>query len=163
RRGTDRRAAARQRHPGRGVRHQRPHAPGRRALPRGRLRPPRLRLERAARRAPLGPAGASRPDPRRAHGPGRGRPRRPRPFVGGLGMGLSDGQGGGSLVLVSGYYFPTLRLDVPLLAGPALPGLGKLYAHTIAPLLARLVWPLRVRRMFAPSPTPAAFRERYPT
>jgi pimeloyl-ACP methyl ester carboxylesterase len=79
-----------------------------------------------------------------------------------LAMGLSHPQGVGSLVLVSGYYFPTLRLDVPLLAGPALPGLGKLYAHTLAPLLARLAWPLRVRRMFAPSPTPPAFRERYP-
>jgi pimeloyl-ACP methyl ester carboxylesterase len=80
-----------------------------------------------------------------------------------LAMGLSHPDDVGSLVLVSGYYFPTLRLDVPLLAGPALPGLGKLYAHTIAPLLARLLWPLRMRRMFAPSPTPEGFRTRYPT
>jgi pimeloyl-ACP methyl ester carboxylesterase len=67
-----------------------------------------------------------------------------------------------SLVLVSGYYFPTLRFDVPLLASPALPLLGALMRHTVSPLLARLLWPLSVRRIFAPAPTTAAFRERYP-
>ena len=44
-----------------------------------------------------------------------------------LSMGLRHPQDIGSLVLASGYYFPTLRLDTPLLAGPALPGIGALW------------------------------------
>ncbi|HEX6703916.1 MAG TPA: alpha/beta hydrolase [Albitalea sp.] len=79
-----------------------------------------------------------------------------------LAMGLAHPGGVGSLVLASGYYFPTLRLDLPWMAAPALPGLGTLWRHTVAPLLARALWPLAVRRMFSPSPTPSAFRERFP-
>jgi pimeloyl-ACP methyl ester carboxylesterase len=37
-----------------------------------------------------------------------------------LALGLRHPDAVGSLVLASGYYFPTARLDVPLLAGPAL-------------------------------------------
>ena len=79
-----------------------------------------------------------------------------------LAMGLAYPGDVGSLVLASGYYFPTLRLDVPLRAAPAAPGIGHLLAHTVAPLLARLLWPVRVRRVFAPAPPTQAFRERYP-
>jgi hypothetical protein len=56
-----------------------------------------------------------------------------------------------------------LRLDVPLLAGPALPGLGALMRHTVSPLLARALWPLSTRRWFAPATVSEAFRQRYPT
>lgn len=62
-----------------------------------------------------------------------------------------------SLVLLSGYYFPTLRLDVPLASTPALPLVGHLLRHTVSPLLGRLMWPRLVRRMFGPSPTPRRF------
>jgi pimeloyl-ACP methyl ester carboxylesterase len=79
-----------------------------------------------------------------------------------LALGLSHPQDVGSLVLASGYYFPTPRLDVPLLSGPALPGIGRLLAHTVAPLLGRLLWPAMVRRMFAPAATTEAFRTQYP-
>jgi len=79
-----------------------------------------------------------------------------------LAMGLRHPQDVGSLVLASGYYFPTVRIDVPLLASPALPGIGTLVRHTVGPLLARLLWPLQVRRMFAPAPTTAAFSAQYP-
>lgn len=79
-----------------------------------------------------------------------------------LAMGLRHPQDIGSLVLASGYYFPTLRLDTPLMAAPALPVVGTLWRHTVAPLLGRLLWPITLRRLFAPAPTPPAFRERYP-
>ena len=79
-----------------------------------------------------------------------------------LAMGLRHPEDIGSLVLASGYYFPTVRLDTPLLAAPALPVVGTLWRHTVAPLLGRLLWPLAMRRLFGPGPTPAAFRERYP-
>lgn len=62
------------------------------------------------------------------------------------------------LVLASGYYYPTLRLDAPLQAGPAVPLLGDLMRHTISPLLSRLLWPLQTWRIFSPTAVPASFR-----
>ncbi len=79
-----------------------------------------------------------------------------------LSVGLRHPQDVGSLVLASGYYFPSLRLDVPLLSGPAVPVLGTLMRHTISPLLGRLIWPLMVKRMFSPAPVTEAFRQRFP-
>lgn len=79
-----------------------------------------------------------------------------------MAMGLRHPQDLGSVVLVSGYFFPSLRLDMPFLALPALPLLGTLMRHTISPLLSRLLWPLIRRRMFAPAQVSAAFREHYP-
>ncbi len=73
-----------------------------------------------------------------------------------LAMGLRCPQDVGSLVLASGYYFPRL------LGAPALPGIGALLRHTISPLLNRLLWPVMVRRMFAPARSTPAFRERFP-
>jgi pimeloyl-ACP methyl ester carboxylesterase len=67
-----------------------------------------------------------------------------------------------ALVLVSGYYTPSLRLDTPLLGAPALPGIGTLMRHTVSPWLGRLMWPLMTRRVFAPGPVTEAFRTRYP-
>ncbi|MES2320281.1 MAG: alpha/beta hydrolase [Pseudomonadota bacterium] len=61
------------------------------------------------------------------------------------------------VTLVSGYYYPSLRPDVPLMAAPAIPGLGHLLRYTLAPLLGRMMWPLLVRRMFAPAPVPERF------
>jgi len=66
-----------------------------------------------------------------------------------------------AVVLASGYYFPTLRLDVPLFAPPALPLLGDLMRHTISPLLGRLMWPGMLKLMFSPAPVPHYF-ERFP-
>lgn len=79
-----------------------------------------------------------------------------------LAMALRQPQDVAALVLVSGYYFPTPRLDAIYGSAPALPLVGPLLARTLSPLLGRLAWPLLVRRMFAPlAPTPA-FREGYP-
>ena len=56
-----------------------------------------------------------------------------------------------ALVLVSGYYYPTVRADVALLAGPAVPVIGDLMRYTITPLLGRLAWPLITRKLFGPA------------
>lgn len=79
-----------------------------------------------------------------------------------LALGLRHPEGVGSLVLASGYYFPSVRMDVPLLAAPAIPLLGRLLRHTVSPLLGRLMFPLATRRVFWPSPVTPAFREKYP-
>jgi pimeloyl-ACP methyl ester carboxylesterase len=68
-----------------------------------------------------------------------------------------------SVVLASGYYFPTLRLDVPLMAPPALPVIGDLMRHTISPLISRLLWPGMLKVLFSPAPVPRYFVERFPT
>lgn len=62
-----------------------------------------------------------------------------------------------SLVLASGLYFPSARLDAPLLAPPAIPLLGDLLSRTLSPLAARALWPAWLRMIFRPAPVPAAF------
>lgn len=61
------------------------------------------------------------------------------------------------LVLASGYYYPSARLDSVLLAGPAIPVAGDVLRYTVAPVLGRLLWPRILRRIFGPAPVPAKF------
>ncbi|GAB3452680.1 alpha/beta hydrolase [Massilia terrae] len=63
------------------------------------------------------------------------------------------------LVLLSGYYYPSVRLDAPLAAVPAIPIFGDLMRYTLSPILMRLMWPLTVRRMFSPKKTSGRFKE----
>jgi pimeloyl-ACP methyl ester carboxylesterase len=66
-----------------------------------------------------------------------------------------------SLVLVSGYYYPTFRLDALLLSPPALPVIGDLLRHTVSPLFGRIMWRGLVRKVFAPLDVPPRF-SRFP-
>ena len=79
-----------------------------------------------------------------------------------LAMAMRHPDAVGALVLASGYYFPSVRLDAPLLSLRALPLVGTLLRHTLSPLVSRLAWPLALRRVFGPAPTSEAFRERVP-
>jgi pimeloyl-ACP methyl ester carboxylesterase len=67
-----------------------------------------------------------------------------------------------SLVLLSGYYFPTARMDVALGSPNAIPGIGDALRHTISPPLARLMLPGGIRAMFAPAPVPESFDRLFP-
>jgi pimeloyl-ACP methyl ester carboxylesterase len=62
------------------------------------------------------------------------------------------------LVLLSGYYYPSMRLDAPLAAPPAIPILGDLLRYTVAPLLGRLLFPLLAKGVFSPEPVADTFR-----
>ncbi|WP_426106157.1 alpha/beta fold hydrolase [Massilia sp. TSP1-1-2] len=64
-----------------------------------------------------------------------------------------------SLVLLSGYYYPSLRLDAPMSAPPAIPIVGDLLRFTVAPLIGRMIWPALVKRIFSPVAVPDSFRE----
>jgi pimeloyl-ACP methyl ester carboxylesterase len=66
------------------------------------------------------------------------------------------------LVLVSGYYYPTLRLDAPFLVPPGIPVVGDLLRYTASPLVGRLLWPAWLRLLFGPRDTPRRFRA-FPT
>ena len=63
----------------------------------------------------------------------------------------------GGLVLESGYYYPTARVDVVGMSGPAVPLVGDVMRYTISPILSRLMWPLLMRQIFGPEPVPAKF------
>jgi pimeloyl-ACP methyl ester carboxylesterase len=64
-----------------------------------------------------------------------------------------------SLVLASGYYFPTRRTDAFLFSGLSVPVFGDLLRYTFAPILGRLLWPLVLRVIFGPDRTPPNFRQ----
>jgi pimeloyl-ACP methyl ester carboxylesterase len=68
-----------------------------------------------------------------------------------------------ALVLASGYYFPTPRVDVWMMSGPAVPVLGDLLRYTIAPITAWAALPSLLRKLFAPRSVPAVFRTEFPT
>jgi pimeloyl-ACP methyl ester carboxylesterase len=67
-----------------------------------------------------------------------------------------------ALVLESGYYFPSPRIDGLLFAPQGLPVLGDLISHTIAPVTSRLLWPRILSRLFGPSPVPERFSRDFP-
>jgi pimeloyl-ACP methyl ester carboxylesterase len=61
------------------------------------------------------------------------------------------------LVLASGYYYPTLRPDVALMAAPSLPFVGDILSYTFSPLLSRAIWPLMLAKIFGPRSVPKKF------
>lgn len=66
------------------------------------------------------------------------------------------------LVLLSGYYYPTSRMDLLMLAPPIIPGLGDVMRYTISPWIGRMAAPAFERRMFHPQPVPDRFRNAVP-
>jgi pimeloyl-ACP methyl ester carboxylesterase len=75
-----------------------------------------------------------------------------------LALALNHPQEVRGLVLVSGYYYPTLRADVLLSSPAAIPLLGDLLRYSIAPLLGRLMQPLLLKGMLTPLRVPADFK-----
>jgi pimeloyl-ACP methyl ester carboxylesterase len=66
------------------------------------------------------------------------------------------------LVLVSGYYFPTSRMDFWLMSGPAVPVLGDLMSYTISPIISWAIMPKVLRTLFAPRAIPPEFKNEFP-
>ena len=76
-----------------------------------------------------------------------------------LALALADPAAVRGLVLVSGYYNPTLRADALLVAPAAVPVLGDVLRHTVSPLFGAASLPLLVKGMFAPLPVPERFQQ----
>ena len=74
-----------------------------------------------------------------------------------LALALSKSADVRRLVLVSGYYFPTARVDVALAAPAALPIVGDVMRYTVSALTARLLLGRTVKAMFSPQSVPADF------
>jgi pimeloyl-ACP methyl ester carboxylesterase len=66
------------------------------------------------------------------------------------------------LVLLSGYYRPTWRADVPLFSLPAIPAIGDLIRYTVGPLFGAALLPLAAKGMFSPLPVPERFAKGFP-
>src|SRR5436309_3148996 len=47
--------------------------------------------------------------------------------------------------------------DVVLASGPAVPVVGDVIRTTLAPILGRAMWPIVLRKIFGPAPTPRKF------
>jgi len=65
------------------------------------------------------------------------------------------------LVLLSGYYYPSVRADV-MTAGPAIPVVGDLMRYTVSPLVTRMMWRPLTKKVFAPMPVAESFRQLSP-
>ena len=77
-------------------------------------------------------------------------------------IGLQDNYPVRGLVLASGYYFPTWRLDFWLMSGPAVPVLGDMMRYTVAPIISWAILPALLRKLFAPRSIPANFKNSFP-
>ena len=67
-----------------------------------------------------------------------------------------------ALMLASGYYFPTPRLDVVTVVPAVVPGIGDLLRHTISPIAGRAMIPLGNRLIFSPAPVPEHWSRGFP-
>ena len=77
-------------------------------------------------------------------------------------LALQSPELGRSLVLGSGYYYPTLRADTFLLSPPAIPVIGDAMRYTISPLVAKVVLPGMIKQVFRPAPVPERFDRLFP-
>jgi pimeloyl-ACP methyl ester carboxylesterase len=66
------------------------------------------------------------------------------------------------LVLVSGYYYPTPRRDVAVFSPAAVPVLGDVLSHTVAPLIGEAIAPAVIERMFSPHGVSPRFAKEFP-
>ena len=68
----------------------------------------------------------------------------------------------GGLVLVSGYYYPTARVDVALFSPPAIPVVGDLLSYTVAPLIGEAMAPKLIDKMFSRQGVSPQFAAQFP-
>jgi len=66
------------------------------------------------------------------------------------------------LVLISGYYFPTWRVDVMIASVAAIPIVGDVLRYTISPISSWLALPLFAKKAFAPTSVPDIVKREYP-
>ena len=79
-----------------------------------------------------------------------------------LALALDDPDAVGGLVLLSGYYHPTWRADVPLFSLPAIPVVGDLIRYTAGPIVGTAILPMLLKEMFAPLPVAKRFAKGFP-
>jgi pimeloyl-ACP methyl ester carboxylesterase len=78
-----------------------------------------------------------------------------------LSLALDEPDAISGLVLVSGYYYPTMRADAAMQGLIAMPVLGDLLRHTLWPLISRATAVWTFRHMFSPLRPTSAFLQEY--
>jgi pimeloyl-ACP methyl ester carboxylesterase len=66
------------------------------------------------------------------------------------------------LVLVSGYYYPSLRMDSLAVLPVAIPVIGDVLRYTVSALTARLILKRTVKKMFEPEQVPPGYLDSVP-
>jgi pimeloyl-ACP methyl ester carboxylesterase len=66
------------------------------------------------------------------------------------------------LILVSGYYFPTWRIDVWFASTAAIPIIGDALRYTISPVSTWLALPVFAKKVFAPREVPTVVKTQSP-
>jgi pimeloyl-ACP methyl ester carboxylesterase len=79
-----------------------------------------------------------------------------------LELGLAHPQVAESLVLIGGYYYPSVRMDAVLASPPAVPVIGDAMRYTVSPLLGAAMKRPMEKQIFAPAPVSAGWRSRFP-
>ena len=79
-----------------------------------------------------------------------------------LAMAARNGERVKGLILVSGYYFPTWRIDVWCASIAAIPLIGDVLRYTISPISSWLALPLFAKKTFAPESVPQIVKDEYP-
>ena len=74
-----------------------------------------------------------------------------------MAMGLDYPADVRKLVLIGGYYYPSMRVDALLTAPVALPVLGDVMRYTVTAISARLMLKRAIRAMFTPKDVPVDF------
>lgn len=67
-----------------------------------------------------------------------------------------------ALGLLSGYYFPTPRLDAMSLVVAEVPLIGQVFTDAVAPIQTRIIGPLGNRMIFSPADVPKNFKSQMP-
>ncbi|HYF84940.1 alpha/beta fold hydrolase [Azospirillum sp.] len=80
----------------------------------------------------------------------------------GLALALDHPRTVKGLALISGYYFPTKRVDAVMVASVAAPVLGDLLRYTVSPPFSKAVMPAMLKTLFSPRPVPAHLTETFP-
>ena len=74
-----------------------------------------------------------------------------------LALGLNYPDAVRGLILEGGYFYPSLRADAVMMAGPSVPVLGDIMRYTISQVINRMMWPAMRRQMFSPAPVAPTF------
>jgi len=77
-------------------------------------------------------------------------------------LGLDHARAVSGLVLLGGYFYPTVRGDAALAAPVAVPVLGDVLRYTVSPLFGAALMPAFIKGMFTPLPIPERFTENFP-
>ena len=80
----------------------------------------------------------------------------------GLALALDHREAVRSLVLLGGYYFPSIRADVVFASQPAIPVIGDVMRYTVSPLLGAALKPGIDKKLFGPAPVPQRWKGEFP-